>query len=324
MSVKGPGGPSDVGPAQDDESVKQAATEAPAQTSASSAPAQASGEDTAQAIEDSIDAMHEAGPSAAADTARRKVVTEANKIAAPLLLPSFGFPRINENAKPEAVQGIQDMLGKLEDDGSLEDFAGAVKDQQAALIASHFGRRPMDWFGPADTWGALVQKFGTDSQKETFAAAKGTPLPGSAGVTDAIDAYDAIAANDPHAAAAAALAAAGLDFPDGTYPDPIMPIDPGNVDRFKNFLGQVEANGQIHDLEKAIGEENASELADFKAARAGQPRSPEDLDLEKRGLDPDALAFKGPSVVITNLVVQYGTQSQRDKWGVGRFGSFPG
>jgi hypothetical protein len=255
--------------------------------------------------------QHGAGDAAKVEKALDKgdnegAITAADDAIRNVMLPSFGFPRIKDPVAPADADRVKGMLSGLEKDGKLDDFKAAVDAQQKASLDRFGGRPPMDWFGPKQTFSAVVDKFGTPSQKAIWNAA--APTQGGAASADAAKIEKDMASGDTKAATQAALASAeGLYGPGLGFPRMTQNPDPAKVQRFKDMLSGIEKDGKINALRDAVAAENERE---FKAI-GGRPGQ----------MIPD---WFGASMIMSNLISTYGSASQKDKWGVGHFGVFNG
>jgi hypothetical protein len=262
-----------------------------------------SGEGYAEDVENLLD-----------DGNSRGATEAARKASGQLALGGLGFPRLNPNPSPDDVSNFKEMLGDLEADNRLDDLRNAVDKDEQRLIQGFGGRRPMDWYGPAEVLSTVINKYGTDSQKAIWNA-KPEPSSGTDAPGDAIAAEVAtdLGKNDTKAATEAALAAGDhLALPGLGFSRIAQNPDPADLERFRSFLDQVEAQGNVNALRAAVAAETQRQL---QALTGGKSSG---------GAPPQAMDWYGPSQVMNALVASFGSPSQKDKWGVGRFGKFEG
>jgi hypothetical protein len=172
-----------------------------------------------------------------------------------LLTGGSGSPRLNPKPDPAAVKEFQNMLGNLESHNWLPYLSTALQQYQHDVRKGRSTPIP-GASGPAATMNMLVDKYGTASQKATW---KGAAAP--AGPAAAQQVASLVAAGGPDMAkkvASVALSAAGSLFvafdemSPAHAPAVVDEPDPLAVENFRSFLDDVEANGNIDDLQQAL------------------------------------------------------------------------
>jgi hypothetical protein len=225
----------------------------------------------------------------------KEVVAVAREaVGRSLLLPSLGFVRANPHPDAAELKRFKECLKGLEKDHKLDDFRRAVDAEEQREIDGFGGRRPMDWYGPKEVFSALVQAFGTPTQKAIWNKQSRPPAGGpGAAETKAIEAE--LARKDEKAATEAAIAAAkglylpGLGFP-RVAPNPAKP----DVDRFQGLLAGLEKGHKLDDLKRAVEAEEKRRLEAFGGRRP--------------------MDWYGPMEILSTLVSHFGTDSQKGIW----------
>jgi hypothetical protein len=103
----------------------------------------------------------------------KTAVSDAIGAGKALVGPGLGFPRLVDKPAAADVQTFKDMLSKLEKDGKLDDLKKASdaeeKRERDAISGGRPGNFPIpDWYGSGDVMNALVDKYGSASQKATW------------------------------------------------------------------------------------------------------------------------------------------------------------
>jgi hypothetical protein len=77
-----------------------------------------------------------------------------------MLFPNAGFI-VRDNPRPQDVVRFKAFLGSMHEEGMLGTLRKAAEEEQANHLSS-------SWAGPARCMRALVEKYGTDAQKQAY------------------------------------------------------------------------------------------------------------------------------------------------------------